>query len=99
MPFCNIWSRLVIVEGIMGSGKSTTVLRIADRLNTSGVPVLGITEGTSPHTIRFDGDQPWAEMPATQLAKSALACCVPTPILPRCRRASRLSMDSCSTEI
>jgi Tfp pilus assembly pilus retraction ATPase PilT len=24
----NIWSKIVIVEGIMGSGKSTTVLRV-----------------------------------------------------------------------
>jgi hypothetical protein len=69
----NIWSRLVIVEGIMGSGKSTTVLRIADRLTASGVSVRGITEGTSPHPIRFDWDVPWADMPATQLAKSSAA--------------------------
>jgi hypothetical protein len=70
----NIWSRLVIVEGIMGSGKSTTVLRLADRLTASGVAALGITEGTSPHPIRFDWDVPWADMPATQQAKSAVAC-------------------------
>ena len=70
---CNIWSRIVIVEGIMGSGKSTTVLRIADRLKASGVSVLGIAEGNSPHPIRFDWDVPWADMPATQLAKSAAA--------------------------
>jgi hypothetical protein len=63
----------VIVEGIMGSGKSTTVLRLADRLNTSGVSVLGITEGTSPHPIRFDWNLPWTDMPAGQLAKSAAA--------------------------
>jgi hypothetical protein len=69
----DIWSRIVIVEGIMGSGKSTTVLRLADRLTTSGVPALGITEGTTPHPIRFDWDLPWADMPAAQLAKSAAA--------------------------
>jgi hypothetical protein len=69
----NIWSRIVIVEGIMGSGKSTTVLRLADRLKTSGVPALGITEGTTPHPIRFDWDLPWADMPAAQLARSAAA--------------------------
>jgi hypothetical protein len=57
----------------MGSGKSTTVLRIADRLNKSGVPALGITEGTNPHPIRFDWDLPWADMPALQLANSAAA--------------------------
>lgn len=72
--FCNIWSRIVIVEGIMGSGKSTTVRRIADQLKISNVPVVGITEGVSPHPIRFDWDLPWADMPAKQLAKSAAAC-------------------------
>jgi hypothetical protein len=72
--YYNIWSRIVIVEGIMGSGKSTTVLRLADRLKASGVCVLGITEGTHPHPIRFDWDVPWADMPATQLAASAAAC-------------------------
>jgi molybdopterin-guanine dinucleotide biosynthesis protein len=69
----NIWSRLVIVEGIMGSGKSTTVLRLADRLKASGISASGITEGVSPHPIRFDWDVPWADMPATQLAESAVA--------------------------
>ena len=67
------WFRIVILEGIMGSGKSTTVLRLADRLKTSGVSVFGITEGTSPHPIRFDWDLPWMDMPARQLAKSAAA--------------------------
>ena len=65
-------SRLVIVEGIMGSGKSTTVLRLAERLNTAGISALAITEGTNPHPIRFDWDQPWADMPASQLSKSAV---------------------------
>lgn len=69
----NIWPRLVIVEGIMGSGKSITVLRLADRLNTSGIPALGMTEGTSPHPIRFDWDMPWVDMPAAQLAESSAA--------------------------
>jgi molybdopterin-guanine dinucleotide biosynthesis protein len=72
--FCNIWTRIVIVEGIMGSGKSTTVRRMADRLKASDVSVLGITEGVNPHPIRFDWDLPWADMPAAQLAKSAAAC-------------------------
>jgi hypothetical protein len=71
--FTKIWSRLVIVEGIMGSGKTTTVLRLADRLTAAGVSALGITEGTSPHPIRFDWDVPWADMPATHQAESALA--------------------------
>ncbi|MBR1136439.1 MULTISPECIES: hypothetical protein [Bradyrhizobium] len=73
-PVCSIRSKLVIVEGIMGSGKSTSVRRIANRLNGSGIAALGITEGVSPHPIRFDWNEPWADMPATQLAKSAAAC-------------------------
>lgn len=64
---------LVIVEGIMGSGKSNTVLRLADRLNASGIAAVGITEGTSPHPIRFDWEEPWAEMPAAHLAQSSVA--------------------------
>ena len=68
-----IWPRLVIVEGIMGSGKSTTTLNIADRLEASGIPAIGITEGVDPHPIRFDWDVPWADMPAAQLAKSSIA--------------------------
>jgi hypothetical protein len=70
----NVWPGIVIVEGIMGSGKSTTVLRIADRLNASGIPSVGVTEGVSPHPIRFDWDLPWVDMPAAQLANSAVAC-------------------------
>lgn len=70
-PVCSIRSGLVIVEGIMGSGKSTTVRRLADRLNGSGITALGITEGVNPHPIRFDWDEPWADMPAIQLAQSA----------------------------
>jgi hypothetical protein len=69
----NVWPGIVIVEGIMGSGKSTTVLRIADRLNASGISSVGITEGVSPHPIRFDWDVPWVDMPAAQLASSAVA--------------------------
>jgi hypothetical protein len=69
----NIWPGVVIVEGIMGSGKSTTVLRVADRLKASGISALGVTEGVSPHPIRFDWDLPWVDMPAAQLANSAIA--------------------------
>jgi hypothetical protein len=69
----SIWPRVVIVEGIMGSGKSTTVLRIADRLKASGISALGVTEGVNPHPIRFDWDLPWVDMPAAQLANSAAA--------------------------
>ena len=69
----NVWPRLVIVEGIMGSGKSTTTLSIAHRLEASGISAIGITEGVDPHPIRFDWDLPWSEMPPSELAKSGIA--------------------------
>ena len=53
-PFSKVWPKLVIVEGIMGSGKSTTTLNIAHRLEASGIPAIGVTEGVAPHPIRFD---------------------------------------------
>ncbi len=68
----SVWPRLVIVEGIMGSGKSTTTLNLAQRLETSGIPALGITEGVNPHPIRFDWDVPWSDMPPTELAQSSI---------------------------
>jgi hypothetical protein len=71
-PRANVWPGIVIVEGIMGSGKSTTVLRISDRLNALGISAVGITEGVNPHPIRFDWDLPWVEMPAARLANSAV---------------------------
>lgn len=69
----NVWPRLVIVEGIMGSGKSIATLDIAWRLNASDIAAIGITEGVAPHPIRFDWDEPWNEMPPTRLAKSSVA--------------------------
>lgn len=69
----NVWPRLVIVEGIMGSGKSTTTLNIANRLEVSGIPAIGITEGVDPHPIRFDWEVPWSEMPPAELAKAGIA--------------------------
>ncbi len=69
----NVWPKLVIIEGIMGSGKSMTTLNIARRLEASGIPAIGITEGTDPHPIRFDWDLPWSEMPPAELAKSCIA--------------------------
>jgi hypothetical protein len=68
-----VWPRLVIVEGIMGSGKSTNTLNIAQRLETSGIAAAGITEGVDPHPIRFDWDVPWSNMPPAELAQSSIA--------------------------
>ena len=69
----NVWPRLVIFEGIMGSGKTTATLNVAQRLEASGFPSIGITEGVSPHPIRFDWYVPWSEMPPTELAKAGIA--------------------------
>lgn len=70
--FSSVWPKLVIVEGIVGSGKSTTTLNIAHRLEVSGIPAIGITEGVDPHPIRFDWDVPWSEMPPAELPGRAL---------------------------
>jgi len=69
----NVWPKLVIVEGIMGSGKSTATRNIARRLEESGIAAIGITEGVDPHPIRFDWDEPWSEMSAADAARSQIA--------------------------
>jgi predicted kinase len=71
-PSSKVWPGLVIVEGIMGSGKSTAVLGLADRLKASGISALGITEGVQPHPIRFDWDLPWASVPAAKIADASV---------------------------
>jgi hypothetical protein len=72
-PLTNVWPKLVIVEGIMGSGKSTATQNIAHRLGACGIPAIGITEWVDPHPIRFDWNLPWTEMPPAELAKSGVA--------------------------
>ena len=57
----------------MGSGKTTTVLQTTDRLNASGIPAIGITEGTNPHPIRYDWDDPWSDVRADDLAVAQIA--------------------------
>ena len=57
----------------MGSGKSLTTLSLADRLEASAIPAIGITEGVAPHPIRFDWDQPWNEMRPAELAEACIA--------------------------
>jgi len=69
----NVWPRLVIVEGIMGSGKTTATRNIARRLEEAGIAAVGITEGVKPHPIRFDWDEPWSEMPPAHLAEAQIA--------------------------
>lgn len=65
--------KLVIVEGIMGSGKTTAVLRATERMSALGIAAIGITEGTNPHPIRYDWDLPWSKVRARDLASAQLA--------------------------
>ena len=71
-------TRLVIIEGIMGSGKSTTARWIAARLEESGLRALAITERVEPHPVRgTDGldhwFQPWLDITIEGLVERCLA--------------------------
>jgi hypothetical protein len=73
-----IQTRLVIIEGIMGSGKSTTARWIAAQLEAAGLRALAITERVDPHPVRgTDGldhwFQPWLDVTAKGLADRSLA--------------------------
>jgi hypothetical protein len=70
--------RLVIVEGIIGSGKSTTVGYIAAKLENAGRRAQAITEMARPHPVRAtDGlphwYQPWIDITPAELAERSLA--------------------------
>lgn len=74
----HIQTRLVIIEGIMGSGKSTTARWIAAQLEAAGLRALAITERVEPHPVRgTDGldhwFQPWLDVTAEGLADRSLA--------------------------
>jgi len=69
---------LVIVEGIMGSGKSTTMRLIAQRLHDAGQQALAIHERTEPHPVRATDElehwfEPWRDATPEHLAGRALA--------------------------
>ena len=69
---------LVIIEGIMGSGKSTTMRFIAKALEDAGRPALAIHERADPHPVRAtdelqDWFEPWRESTAEQLANRAVS--------------------------
>lgn len=77
-PHDELQARLVIVEGIMGSGKSTTARWIAAQLEAIGLRALAITERIEPHPIRgTDGlvhwFQPWLDVTAEGLVDRSLA--------------------------
>jgi hypothetical protein len=71
-------TRLIIIEGIMGSGKSTTARWIAARLEAAGLRAMAITERIEPHPVRgTDGldhwFQPWLDVTVEGLADRSLA--------------------------
>jgi hypothetical protein len=69
--------RLVIVEGIMGSGKSTTMRFIAEHLERAGHQSIPIHERTFPHPVRATDElehwfEPWRDATPQNLATRAL---------------------------
>jgi hypothetical protein len=69
--------RLVIVEGIMGSGKSSTMRFAAARLEQAGQRATAIHERTDPHPLRATDDlvhpfQPWLDVTPAELARRSL---------------------------
>jgi hypothetical protein len=66
--------RLLIFEGIMGSGKTTATREFEKRLSAAGRNVLAYAEAADPHPVRASDDlpdffQPWLHMPAMELAE------------------------------
>ncbi len=69
--------RLVIFEGIMGSGKSTSTRWLGQRLAARGIDAAIQTERQYPHPLRatdFAGEwfQPWLDMTAEDIARRRL---------------------------
>jgi hypothetical protein len=70
--------QLVIVEGIMGSGKSTTIRFIATSLAEANRQTLPIPEATKPHPICAFAElahpyQPWLDATPAELAEKSLS--------------------------
>ncbi|MCE4546383.1 MULTISPECIES: hypothetical protein [unclassified Caballeronia] len=69
--------RLVIIEGIMGSGKSTTMRFVAKNLQDSGQLASPLHERTDPHPVRATDElehwfEPWRDATPQHLADRAL---------------------------
>jgi hypothetical protein len=69
---------LVIIEGIMGSGKSSTMRFVAKALEAAGRPALAVHERADPHPVRATDElqhwfEPWRESTAEQLARRAVS--------------------------
>jgi hypothetical protein len=76
LPDASAKPRLLVFEGIMGSGKSTFTQAFAQRSTAAGVPVAAFTEAADPHPVRASDDlpdffQPWLHATASQLAERA----------------------------
>lgn len=76
--YSGMQQRLVIVEGIMGSGKSTAARGLAARLNDAGHPARPLTEKKFPHPLRATDElahwfQPWLDVTPAELAARNLA--------------------------
>jgi hypothetical protein len=68
---------LIIVEGIVGSGKSQTTQRLTNFLRRQGERVLSFNEAAWPHPTRIITDlrnplAPWRELTAAELASRSL---------------------------
>ena len=69
---------LVIIEGIMGSGKSTTMRFVVKALEGAERPALAVHERTDLHPVRATDElqhwfEPWRESTAEQLAARAIS--------------------------
>lgn len=69
---------LVVIEGIMGSGKSTTMRFVAKAIEETGRPAFGVHERADPHPVRATDElqhwfEPWRDSTAEQLANRAIS--------------------------
>ncbi len=69
---------IVIIEGIMGSGKSTTMRFVAKALGDAGRPALAVHERTDPHPVRATDElehwfEPWRDSTTEKLASRAIS--------------------------
>lgn len=69
---------VVIVEGIMGSGKSTTAQYLAQRFQCHQISARCVFEGTHPHPVRLIADlphpfQPWLDVTSELYIEQSLA--------------------------
>ncbi|MCK5680620.1 hypothetical protein KAI46_07410, partial [bacterium] len=70
--------RLIIIEGIMGSGKSRTTQWLTNTLRRQGYKILAVGETCWPHPTRVITDlekplAPWLALKACELAQKSLA--------------------------